>query len=179
MLGVPSHPGAVGYAVLALGVLVTLLAVLALRGRWPQESVERLAVVSIAIVVAIAPYVAWRVVEDLRVTTAMGSYDRSVAGPVQAYLQPYLLDPVRTIIPPGATYATVVGPGVPYDTAKRAFPSLALETLFPRVSKAPREAQWIVAWGAAPGSVAPVGRVIVARRASGTYPALLVARVRR
>lgn len=179
MLGVPSHPGAVGYAVLALVALVTALAVLALRRRWPQESVERLAAVAITIVVAVAPYVAWRVVEDLRVTTAMASYDRSVAGPVQAYLQPYLLDPVRAIIPPDATYATVVGPSVPYDTAKRAFPSLALETIFPRISTAPGAAQWIVAWGAAPGSVAPVGRVIVARQASGSYPALLVARVRR
>ena len=62
-----------------------------------------------AIVIARSPYLAWRVVQDLRVTTAMTSYDRSVAGPVQAYLQPYLLDPVRGIIPAEATYATVVG----------------------------------------------------------------------
>jgi hypothetical protein len=109
----------------------------------------------------------------------MSAYDRSVAGPVQAYLQPYLLDPVRSIIPPHETYATVTGPGVPYATAQRAFPSLALQTLFPRVSKPAREAQWIVAWGAAPASVARVGHVIVARRASGVYPAVLVARVQR
>ncbi|MGH3002127.1 MAG: hypothetical protein ACRDM1_05595 [Gaiellaceae bacterium] len=179
MLGVPSQPGAAGYAVLLLGFAAVIALAFVWRRRRPRDAVGGIAACACAIVVAVAPYVIWRIVEDLRVTTAMSAYDRSVSGPVQAYLQPYLLDPVRGIIPPHATYATAVGTGVPYDTARRAFPSLALETLFPRISKPPREAQWIVAWGTAPGSVAPVGRVIVARRASGAYPALLVARVRR
>ena len=91
--------------------------------------------------VAAAPYLIWRVVSDLRTTTAMTPYDRSVAGPVQAYLQPYLLDPVKAIIGPGDTYATVVGDGVPYQPAREAFPSLALQTLFPRISTTPAHAR--------------------------------------
>ena len=179
MLGVPSHPGAAGFAALLFGIAVVAVAVFRLRSRWPAESVERLAAAAALIVVAAAPYLVWRVVSDLRTTTAMTPYERGVAGPVQAFLQPYLLDPVRQIIGPGNTYATVVGDRVPYQPARQAFPSLALQTLFPRISTTPDRAQWIVAWGADPRSVAPVGRVIVARAAAGAYPAVLVARVRR
>ena len=53
---------------------------------------------------------------------------------MQAYLQPYLLDSVVRIIPPGDTYATAVGDAVPYSAARAAFPSLALQTLYPRIS---------------------------------------------
>jgi hypothetical protein len=179
MLGVPSHPGAVGAAALVLGILAVALAVLWKRSLLPVDLGERLAVAAVLVVAAGAPYLVWRVVSDLRTTTAMTPYDRSVAGPVQAYLQPYLLDPVREIIGPRDTYATVVGPGVTYNAARQAFPSLALQTLFPRSSTVPSRADWIVAWGAQPSSVAKVGRVIVARAAAGPYPALLVARVRR
>lgn len=179
MLGVPSHPGAAGLAALLLGILVVAAVVVRLRARRPTETVERLAVASVIVIAAVAPYLVWRVASDLRTTTAMTPYERSVAGPVQAYLQPYLLDPVKQIIGPGDTYATVVGDRVPYPPARQAFPSLALQTLFPRRSTTPGRAEWIVAWGADPGSVAPVGRVIVARAAAGAYPALLVARVRR
>ena len=179
MLGVPSHPGATGLAALVFGILVVSVAAFRLRFSWPRQVVERLAAAVAIVVVAAAPYLVWRVVSDLRTTTAMTSYDRGVAGPVQAFLQPYLLDPVKRIIGPGDTYATVAGAGVPYEPARQAFPSLALQTLFPRISTAPSRAEWIVAWGADPRSVARVGRVIVARAAAGAYPALLVARVRR
>ena len=178
MLGIPAHPGVVGYALLLVGVLVMGLAGYVLRRR-PGTAIERVVAVTSAIVIALSPYLVWRVVQDLRVTTAMTAYERNVSGPVQAYLQPYLLDPVRDIIPPQATYATLVGPGVPYDTARKAFPSLALQTLFPRVSKASGDAQWIVAWGVPRTTVSRLGRVIVARQASGAYPALLVVRRRR
>ncbi len=179
MLGVPSSPGAAGLAALVLGVLAVGVVALRLRSRWPTDLIERLAAAVAVVVVAAAPYLVWRVVSDLRTTTAMTPYDRGVAGPVQAYLQPYLLDPVKRLLGPTDTYATVVGAGVPYAPARQAFPSLALQVLFPRVSTAPRRARWIVAWGADPRSVAKVGKVIVARPAVGAYPALLVARVRR
>src|SRR5258706_5259886 len=111
MLGVPSHPGAVGLAALVFGILAVCAAALRLRSRWPLEPVERLAAAVAMVVVAAAPYLVWRVVSDLRTTTTMTAYDRSVAGPVQAFLQPYLLDPVKQIIGPRDTYATGVGAG--------------------------------------------------------------------
>jgi len=129
---------------------------------------------------ATAPYFAWRIIEDLRVTTAMTSYELSVSGPVQAYLQPYLLDPVANIIPPGATYATIVGPGVPHAEARGGFGPLAMITLFPRKAVAdPRQADWVIAWGTKLRGVIPVDDVIVARPAQAGRPAVLVGRVRR
>ena len=41
------------------------------------------------------PFLVWRVVEDLCVTTALDAYERRESGPIQAFLQPYLLDGVR------------------------------------------------------------------------------------
>jgi hypothetical protein len=179
VLGVPSRPGAAGLAALALGLAVALALAWRFRSRRPVERADLWAAVALLAVVAAGPYLMWRVVSDLRVTTAMTPYDRSVAGPVQAYLQPYLLDSVVRIIPPGDTYATAVGDSVPYSQARSAFPSLALQRLYPRVSTVPARAAWIVAWGIDPRAVAPVGQVIVARRASGPYPAVRIARVLR
>jgi hypothetical protein len=164
-------------AALALGLAIALVAAWRFWRRRPAQLADLWAAVALLVVLGAGPYVAWRVVSDVRVTAAMSPYDRSVAGPVQAYLQPYLLDPVAKIIPPGATYATAVGDAVPYRPARQAFPSLALQTLYPRISTAPAGADWIVAWGVDPRSVAHVGHVIVARAASGVYPAVRVARV--
>jgi hypothetical protein len=177
VIGVPSRPGAAGLAALALGIAIAAALAWLHRSRRPSELVDLFAAVALLAVVAAGPYLVWRIVSDLRVTTRMTAYDRSAAGPVQAYLQPYLLDPVTRIIPPGDTYATAVGDEVPYTPARQAFPSLALQRLSPRVSTAPSDADWIVAWGVDPRSVAHVGRVIVARPASGVYPAVRVARV--
>ena len=127
-----------------------------------------------------APYVAWRFGEDLRVTTRMHGYDDTAAGPVQAYLPGYLVDGAVRYIPQGATFATAVGSGIPWTAARAAFPSLALNTLFPRVSVAdPRRADYVVTWGIQPGRVAPVSRVWVARPKVGAYDAVYVGKVER
>ena len=131
MLGIPAHPGAIGYGLLLLGTLIMAFEWRVLRRRPQGDAGDRAAALVTAAVVAIAPYVGWRVVEDLRVTTGMTSYERAVSGPVQAYLQPYLLDSVRAIIPPGATYATVVGPGVRFGAAAQAFPVTRAASSFP------------------------------------------------
>lgn len=180
MLGIPSGLGLAGASLLLAGILVVAVAVWRRRASFPPDLVGRAGAVCLLLTLAVVPYLAWRIVEDLRVTTAMSSYDLSVAGPVQAYLQPYLLDPVRELIPPGATYATVTGAGVEQDTARTAFPALAMTTLFPRRSVAdPRRADWVIAWGTPLKGVAPFEKVIVARPAQAGYPAVVVGRVRR
>jgi hypothetical protein len=179
MLGLPPRLDALGVAALALGLLIAAAGAYRLRRRVFVDRIELAAAVTLLVVAAGTPYLVRRVVGDLRTVTAMSQYDRGASGPVQAFLQPYLLDPVRRIIPPNATYATVIGDNEPYQAARLAFPSLALQTLFPRVSVDPAHADWIVAWGTNPGRVAAVEPVVVARRAVGTVPALLVARRRK
>jgi len=180
MLGLPSRPGALGLALLALG----LAAAIVFGARFLREHARTPLVLACSVCAAAtlgsAPFFVWRLVEDVRYTTSLNRSDYDGAGPIQAFLQPYLLDTVPALIPRGDTYMTAVGAGVPYDAARKAFPSLALQTLFPRISVASaRDADWVVAWGVDPRSVAPVRRVVVARPRSGAYPALLVARVRR
>ena len=182
MLGVPASPGAVGGVLLALGLLGAALALVVLlrRGRVPGDGVARMCAALLALTLGAGPFLVWRVVEDLRVTTALDAYERRESGPIQAFLQPYLLDGVGALIPRGATYATAVGDSVPYEPARAAFAGLALRELFPRRTVGdPARADWIVAWGIDPRGLARVGRVVVARPRSGVYPALYVAEVER
>lgn len=179
MLGVPGSPGAVGWALLLAGLLVAAASGYRFRARLPREPVAAAAALSLVVTAGAAPFLAWRIVDDLRYTTRLTPYDRSVAGPVQSYLQPYLLDRVPGIIPAGDTYATAVGASVRYYAARKAFPALALQTLFPRLSTTPDRAEWIVSWGVRPAALAPVSKVVIARRASALYPALYVGKVRR
>jgi hypothetical protein len=174
MLGLPASPGPLGYTLIALGGVVALVFARVTWRRGPAA-----AVVCLAVTVGAAPFLVWRIVEDLRFTTAMTAYDRGVAGPVQAYLQPYLLDEVARRMPAGDTYATAVGNAVPYPTARKAFPALAQQSLFPRVSTDPSRADWVVAWGVDPRTVTAVTDVIVARPRSGPNPPVYLARVER
>lgn len=179
MLGV--HSESVATLALLFGSGCILAAVLWLLGGRPAPRAleERALGVALAAVVLSLPYLGWRVVEDLRYTRSLDPYERAAAGPIQSYLPGYLVDGARRIVPPGATYATVVGRSVPYATARDAFGPLVLTTLFPRQSVRVRDAQWIVAWGVSPARVARVGKVLVVHRRLGALPPVFAARVRR
>jgi hypothetical protein len=180
MLGIPSGFGLAGTPFLVVGIVAAVVVVWRWRASLPSDFMGRAASACMVFTVAVTPYLAYRIVEDIRLTSSMSAYELSVAGPVQAYLQPYLLDPLRTIIPPGDTYSVATGPGAPNAVAAGAFPSLAMMTLFPRKAVAdPRHADWVIVWGTPPPKDVPLGRVIVARGAQAGYPAVLVGRVRR
>lgn len=180
MLGIPSSPGAVGLALLALGVVVAVLASSVLVKRRSRGELEdQMAAACVVVTVAVLPFIAWRFVQDLRLTTRLHGYDAAAAGPVQAYLPGYLVDNARELIPVDATYATAVGPSVPYASARKAFPSLALNTLFPRRSVPVADADYLLTWGVAPSAVSSVTRTVVARPRVGNLPAVLVGKVRR
>ena len=180
MIGVPSSPGTVGWLLLAAGLsAAAALVILARRRLTEVDVVSALAAVSIVVTVCVTPYLAWRVVQDLRYTTALDSYSSSSAGPIQAYLPGYLADGAARFIPPAATYATAVGPTIPWAQARAAFPSLVMNTLFPRRSVASlTDADYVVTWGIRPVAVVPVSRTWIARPRSGLYPPVWVARVR-
>jgi hypothetical protein len=179
VLGVPASPGIVGWILLATGVLLTTIGFLLVRGRLQGAPVETVAgFLCLALTLSLLPYVSWRFVEDLRVTTGLDDYSAGAAGPIQAYLPGYLVERADEVIPPGATFATVVGAGIPWSAARAAFPSLALETLFPRRSVAdPRSADYVLSWGIEPSRVAPVSRVWLVRPRAGAYPPVYVAKV--
>jgi hypothetical protein len=181
LLGVPAAPGTTGWALLAFGALAFAASLVLLRSGVAAVPRQRAAAIAaLALSVAAVPYVTWRFVEDLRVTTRLDAYGASAAGPIQAYLPGYLVDNARGVIPRGATFSTVVSPAIPWQPARAAFPSLAMQTLFPRVSvAAPRAADYVVTWGVEPARVAPVTRTWVVRRRAGAYAALYVGKVRR
>ena len=181
MLGVPSSPGVVGGAILVAGLIAAVAGWVVLRraGRLPAAILERIYAAALALALGLGPYLAWRIVEDVRSTTSLGAYERREAGPIQAFLQPYLLDGFAGRIPAGDTYATAVGDSVPYEPARKAFPALALRSLFPRRSVAPpAEADWLVAWGVDPRTTVPDATVVFTRPRSGAYPEVFLARVR-
>jgi hypothetical protein len=179
VLGAPASPGAVGWALIAFGLVFAVAALVRFRGALRRRVPSVAAAIAAMIVVAAAtPYVVWRIVEDLRYTTTLHGYDRQAAGPVQAFLPGYLLDGASRLIPSTATYATVVSPSVPWAPARAAFGSLAMQSLFPRRSVANvRDADYVVAWGLRPRTVAPVGRVWTLRKAFGQSPVIYVARI--
>jgi hypothetical protein len=181
VLGVPASPGAAGWALIAIGIILAVAALVRFRGaiRRQVPSVAA-ALVTLVVVGAATPYVIWRIVEDLRYTTTLHGYDRAAAGPVQAYLPGYLLDGASRLIPPSATYATVVSPSVPWAPARNGFAPLAMQSLFPRRSVADiRDADYVVAWGVQPRAVVPVQQVWTLRKAFGQSPTIYVARIRR
>jgi len=181
VLGVPASLGAVGSALLVLAAVALAAALVLLRRRLAASPPPTAAAaVALALTAAALPYVGWRFVEDLRVTTRLDAYERASAGPIQAYLPGYLVDGARNVIPAGASFATAVSPAVPWEPARAAFPSLALQTLFPRRSVSdPRAADYVVTWGIEPARVAPVSRTWTVRPRAGEYPAVYVGRVRR
>jgi len=179
MLGLPSAPGVLGVALLVLGLIGAASATWWVRGRLGSDPVTWVLAGAFALSIGLGPFFVWRFVEDIRYTSGLAGSDRDGAGPIQAFLQPYLLDTVPPLIPEGDTYAVVAGASVPEDS-RPGFPALALNVLFPRISVAkPAEADWLVAWGVRPGRVASVSKVIVAQQRSGAYPALYVARIAR
>jgi hypothetical protein len=181
VLGVPSSLGASGSGLLALGTLILIAAVLRLRRRWAGlDAIAIAAQLCLVVTVAAVPYVCWRFVEDLRVTTRLDPYDRAAAGPIQAYMPGYLVDGAVPHVPAGATIAAVASRRVPWPAARAAFPSLVFETLFPRrtVARA-ADADYVITWGVRPEAVAPVSRVWVARPRVGDYLAVYVGKVRR
>lgn len=180
MLGLPASPGAVGAALLVAGALVGL-AVGALVRRRDVAGLGTAGVLlalTAGVTVGALPYTLWRIAEDVRYTSGLNADDRAGAGPIQTFLQPYLLDPVVPLMPPEARYFTAVSDGIRRE-ARQGFRPLAYTVLFPRVSvERPEQADWIVAWGVDPRTlgvdVAGVRRV---RESQAGYPPVWVARV--
>ena len=182
MLGLPASPGAVGAALLALGVVLGAAAAYLARRRWfagwePAPALVLAA--ALGVTVASMPFSVWRMAEDMRFTTRLNDEQVEGAGPIQTFIPPYILDGVRPLIPRGDTYVTVTGPAVREELARTAFRYLALTALFPRTAaEDAADADWVIAWGGDPRDAGvDVEDVRVVRPAEGQIPAVVLARV--
>jgi hypothetical protein len=143
MLGVPAASAATTAALFFAGIIaVAFASYLARRRLRALETVERVIVACLALSLVALPWVGWRFVEDLRVTTKLDPYERANMGPIQAYMPGYLVQHVHI----RGTWTTDVGP-TPNEIARSAFPSLVLVKLFPQLSAPPGRADWIIRWG--------------------------------
>jgi hypothetical protein len=180
MLGLPASPGLAGAVLLVLGALIGAAAGLLVLRRQPvaPAALGGLVALVAAVTVAAAPYTLWRISEDVRYTSGLNDDDRAGAGPIQTFLQPYLLDPAVPLIPEEARYFTAVSDEIRRE-ARQGFRPLAMNVLFPRVSvERPAQADWIVAWGVDPrGLGVAVSDVTRVREAQAGYPPVWVARV--
>jgi hypothetical protein len=179
VIGVPGSPGAIGWGLLIAGVLAGAVA---FPSVWRRVSGRGLvvdaALCCLVVTTAVAPYLVWRFVQDLRYTTRLDAYDAEAAGPIQAYMPGYLVNGAGRYVPRNATYSVVVGERVPWPQARAAFPALVQQRLFPRRSVAdPRAAGYVVTWGVDPAAVVDVKRVWIVRRRYGSYLAVYVGQV--
>lgn len=178
MYGVPAASAATSVFLFVFGTV--LAAAVGFRAFRRYRGEERIVVAALVLSLIAVPWIAWRFAEDLSATTRLDAYTRANAGPIQSYLPGYLVDGAVAHVPPGATIAAVAGPRVQWAPARKAFPSLVFETLFPhRTVARPRDADYVITWGVKPQSLAPVSRVWVARPRVGEYLAVYVGKVRR
>jgi hypothetical protein len=158
--GLPQAPGAFGLALLFLGLLGGgVYARLVRRSVWSSVggsvSVGWIVLVLTATTVGAVPFIAWRVVQDIRYTSHLDPwlvprYGVSVYG-----VHPEIFDNAKLRIPSGDTY--YLAPSTTIDrTAQKAFKDWALGYLLPRMAVPdPADASWIMTFGVDPRKVGP------------------------
>ena len=160
MEGLPQHPGPVGLLLLVVGLVAGAFYAWSIRGSLRSDvggsaSVGRIALVLVATTLGAAPFVAWRIVEDIRYTSGIDSWLAPRYGVSVYGVHPEIFDNAVHRIPAGDTYymasATTIN-----DVSQRAFKEWALGYLLPRVAVAdPAKARWIVTFGVDPRTVGP------------------------
>lgn len=178
MLGVPAASTATTAGLFLVGLIAVALCAFFLRRRFAAFCIDaKVAALATALSLIAAPWIAWRFVEDLSLTTGLDAYTRSNSGPIQAYLPGYLVDSARGEVGPRQTWHATSGPGVTNAIAARAFPSLVLVALFPRVSAPAQSADYVLVLGGDPRRVAKVHNVRVVHAAIGNLlPAVKIGR---
>lgn len=141
---------------LAVGLLAAAALVVFGRGRVAAElGVPPLSVVSLATLVTLAstvaagPFVLWRVVEDIRYTSRLTSEQAERVPADVNGIDEEVLERVRTIVPPDATYAIAAGRAV--ADRERPLRTWSTLSLLPRIPVSdPEDAEWVVTWGLPP-----------------------------
>jgi hypothetical protein len=159
-----------------LGVAVAVLGWRALRpelaGRAPG-AVAGIAVAALAVAVGAAPFLGWRIVQDLRYTTSL---PRSVVERIVPYendLDTAAFDLLETAIPAGETFYVATSP------EEEVFADYVRAVLLPQIAVAdPASAQWIVTLGVDPRTLGPrIADVEEITARDDRQPSIYVARV--
>lgn len=150
----PAEPGAVGAIMLALGLVAAGALVLFGRRRIAAElglplrsAVSLATIATLAATVGYGPFVLWRVVEDIRYTSPLTARQAEEIGADMNFIDERMLDRVRAVVPPDATYALEAGPSV-HERSREALNAWVAFSLLPRVRVEDADrAEWIVTWG--------------------------------
>ena len=186
MLALPAGSGRTAVLLLALGAVLGL-AVFAvgwrrLRPHFFDDRLGALAVglalVGLSSALAVVPYDAWRVAEDIGQTSSLSRSEAETTGASLNSLKPQVFQELRRAIPPGDSYyvdATTRIASPPRD----AFLEWSATALLPRLpAPSPERADWIVTWGIPPGRYdIQLRSVRVLARASARTPRTYLARV--
>lgn len=160
MEGLPQSPGAVGFAILLIGLACGAIFAWLIRRRVAEavdgvRGVAAIALLLTATSLGAAPFVVWRIVEDIRYTSGIDPWLAPRYGVSVSGVHPEIFDNAVKHIPPGDTYFLATKPGIPYG-ARAGFRQWALGYLLPRVAVGqPERARWILTLGVNPSSVGP------------------------
>lgn len=188
MLALPDGVGRLGLVLLAVGAVAALvvawrtyrsLAAASAPGGARCAWVPALVAASLGLAVAVAPFSAWRIVQDFRYTSRIDPFVAERIGAYENFLDATLFDDLIRRIPPGDRYYVRVSPAIEPDRASHAFRVWALTALLPRRAVTnPGSADWIVTWGVEPRSIgAPTGQVWRIREPKYGFPAAYLAKV--
>ena len=133
----------------------------------------------LASTVAAAPFVAWRIVEDVRYTSRLSGAEAERVGGESAHVDPQVIALLGREIPSHDTYAVVASPAVGGEYT--AFWEWAAYALLPRLQVTePAHAQWILSWDRDPRTLGiPLSSVRTRVTAGGPSPhTYYLARVR-
>ena len=153
--------------VLLLCVGAAVVAVLYLRARRPNVSLSTLIAVSLcASVVVSAPFTAWSLVKDIRVSRNYSTFQADRVGPEGNGLDTTVVDRVAERIPTSATYAFVIAPKGA-ETIGTVFRIWAEAVLLPRHEVAkPSKGEWVISFGASPARLGVSVRAVHIIRSS-------------
>ena len=155
MIALPSSPGPYGTALIVAGLVLGSVLGWVVWGRLRRRlgaggattaAVAGVLAAALASSVGLAPYLAWRVVQDLRYTSKI---QRPIVERIAAYennLDGAAFDEVAQIIPRHATFYVKAS-----DPTRMNFELWALSALLPRIALSdPGQAQWILTLGIDP-----------------------------
>jgi len=174
MLALPAHPGRTGALLLAVGLLIgAVVAVVvwrrlrrSLAGHEAATAVSVVVAFVLASTVAAAPFVAWRIVEDVRYTSGLTRAEAERAGGESAHVDPDVIAALGRLMPTDATYAVVASPVVGGQVT--AFSQWAGYALLPRTQVAmPAKAGWILSWDRDPRALGVPLRTVRTRVTDG------------